>query len=211
MGALGVVSAGLISTGLWYDSHRNALAVERAREQVSAAQTADASPEPVAVTTSEPADEGAPGDSTETSVESPDTPVGDGPATDAGTAETGSSTAGTAQVSVPTTAAAAAAVAPRRSAQSSPPAPVAERATPSTGGGATETATGDATTEPTEQQITQPVDPAPAPGGVLPGLIDLVRPFLPQPDAVPQAPAVQQAPAAEVGAGAADEDPGLTP
>ena len=53
MGALGVLSVGLISAGLWYDSHRSAEAVERARAQVESAQTTGPTAEPIASTTSE--------------------------------------------------------------------------------------------------------------------------------------------------------------
>ena len=48
MGALGVLSVGLISAGLWYDSHRSAEAVERARAQVESAQTTGPTAEPIA-------------------------------------------------------------------------------------------------------------------------------------------------------------------
>ncbi|MDX2357070.1 hypothetical protein [Dietzia sp. PP-33] len=198
MGALGVVSVGLISTGLWYDSHRSAQAVERAREQVSTAQTSQVTPEPVAVTTSERATESStPASSTEGS-EAP-APAED----DAGAGEVTVPSA----VPVPPTAAPRAATAPQpvRQAPVQPAIPAAANPPAAAGGGTATTTdapmgTGATAgeppvepTEPAEQEITQPVEPGRAPGA-LPGFIDLVRPFL------PQANVAQPAPVADDGA-----------
>lgn len=203
MGAVGVVSVGLISTGLWYDSHRSEQAVERARQQVNTAQTAHAAPEPVAASSSERSTGSSTPESTGNPTESPEPPESVEVEAAAPAAIVPTEVAVPRQAA-PRPATTLAATAPQPSVQSPAQPRVSTPATPATtGDGAAAEPTGDATGEPSEQEITQPVEPRPAPGGVLPGLIDLVRPFLPQPNVA------QQAPAADVrtgaGTGVADE------
>lgn len=196
MSALGVLSVGLISTGLWYDSHRSAQAVERAREQVSSGQTSQIAPEPVALTTSETSVESTTPEPTETSTESSESSA---------STETAEATATSVASTVPTTQAATArtvavpqqarAAAGQPPAAAQPPAGVEPSAAPAEG------SPGQGSPgEPSGPEITQPVEPGGAPGGLFPGLADIILPFLPQPNPVPPVPAAENRTAADGGA-----------
>ena len=71
VGALGVLSVGLITGGLWYDAHRSTQAVDRAREQFAAARAAPVPPQPIASTPSEAPAPTSPGTSSPVAVEQP--------------------------------------------------------------------------------------------------------------------------------------------
>ena len=188
MGALGVLSVGLISGGLWYDSHRSAEAVDRAREQVAAGQSAQRIPEPGPAPTSERASahnpEGSGADrsaeqsverSVERSVEAPHP------------AEVRYVTPAT---SVPTAVAASRTTAPQaRPAQAPavvPAAPAPATVDPSGRGpsGGEAGAPASTTPDPPELEVTHPGEAGFVPPPRLP---ELLLPFLPQVNRAPQA------------------------
>lgn len=191
MAAVGALSVGLISGGLWYDSHRSAEAVDRAREQVSAGQSAQSTPEPVVATTSERLTSAEP---------TPERTTSEQPAESS--PEKSSAVPAAAPVQQWS---AAQYVAPATSvptAAATRPAPGAAART----AGDDTTARESATPVPPEFEVTQPSEPGFVP---LPRLQGLLLPFLPpanpalQARLAPQAAAVAGQPTTTAGDGAA--------
>ncbi|MDV8002276.1 hypothetical protein [Rhodococcus sp. IEGM 1408] len=212
MGAVGVLSVGLISGGLWYDSHRSAEAIDRAREQVSAGQSAQLTPEPVVAATSEQPTSAEP-----TSEQPTSEPSTSETSTEPG-AEESSQIPAAAPVqqwsaaqyvapatSVPTVATTrrAPAVAPQPVRQApvvpAEPAPAAGGAQPAGG----DTAQRSNTPDSPELEVTQPGEAGFVP---LPRLQGLLLPFLPQANPAPQARVAPQAAAADGAAAATTTD-----
>lgn len=187
MGALSVLAVGAIATGLWYDSHRGAEAVEQAREQVSAAQVAPPTPEPVAVTTPE----------LPTSAPTTSDEPGSGPSSEPSVDETPATLSVAVPYAAPADATPTVAAARPAPAVANPapavanPAPAAPAPAVGQGPAGTPPA-GDPTTRETTQpgspvlEVTRPGDTGFVP---LPLLPDRFRPFVPQADAARQAPA----------------------
>ncbi|KAA0917948.1 hypothetical protein [Dietzia sp. ANT_WB102] len=204
MGVLGVLSVGLISTGLWYDSHRSAQAVERARMQVESAQTAGSTAERIAGTTSERRTEPSSTDPT-TEEQGTEEPTEAHRAAVADDQTDPVSQPGAPATSVPTVApvpqVAAARQVPIVPAAPAPAAAAAAPAEDAGGTGAEADAAGDAAGGVDDAgegglDVRQPEGPRPAPG-----FPDLLRPFLPRPNVAPQPNTVR---AEAAGAGAAD-------
>lgn len=210
VGVMGVLSVGLISGGLWYDSHRSAEAVDRAREQVASEQTSQATPEQVASTMAdEPTTKKeAPENTTSTrsaTSESVAPAPREEPVMEQATASVTDAATDSAPTRVPAAASRQASVAPQpvQPAPVVPVAPVAPAQPVQQGPAADESGQ----EESTDPEIAQPVEP----GGDTPPqftIPDLIRPFLP----VPNAPQRNQNPAGDTGANDfAAESPAKSP